>query len=80
MAVVSLLSESMPPTASSRPCSEAHVGRVTGVSASWCHALDAPVVKNNATSFTRALKDCGWQDRSRADSEIVKTNLDHLPF
>ena len=59
MAVVDLPTESSPPTASSRPCSEAHVEKVTGVSASWCHTLGPPA---NDKVFSRAPRDCGWQD------------------
>ena len=79
MAVVFSPFESFPPTASSRPCTEAHVEKVPGVSASWCHtsdllrSLDLPV---SDKVFSRAPRDCGWQDWRRAASEQEMTNRD----
>ena len=74
MAVVSLLSESFPPIASSRPCSEAHVVRVTGISVSWCHTLG---LLANDKVFIRAPRDPDL-DWRRAASEQVKTDLEGL--
>ena len=76
MAVVCLPSESRPPTASSRPCSEAHLDKVTGVSASWSHTSG---LLANDKVFSRSPRDCGWQDWRRAASEQVNTDFDH-PF
>ena len=77
MAVVSLPSESFPPTASSRPCSEAHVDKVTGVSASWCHTLG---LLANDKVFSCSPRDCDCQDWRRAASEQVNTDFDCLPL
>ena len=78
MAVVGFPSEFSPPTASSRPCSEAHVERIT-VSASWCHTL-GPLA--NDEFFIRAPwdPDTDWEDWRRAASELVKTDLEVLPM
>ena len=73
MTVVFLPSESVPPTASTRPCSEVHVDKVTGVSASWCHTSG---LLANDKVFSRATSDCGWQDWRRAASEQVNTDFD----
>ena len=75
MVVVILPAVSFPPTASSSPCSEAQVGKVTGVSASWCHTLGLLV---NERVFSHAITscDCGWKDWRRAASEQVKTDFD----
>ena len=77
IAVVSLSSESFPPTASSCPCSDTHVDKLTGVSASWCHTL---CLRANDKVFSRSPKDCGWQDRRRAASEQVNTDFDCMPL
>ena len=77
IAVVSLWSEDIPPTASSRPCSEAHVDKVNGVSASWCHTLG--LLATNDKDFSRSPRDCSWQDWRRAASEQVNTDFDR-PF
>ena len=45
--------------------------KVTGVSASFCHTL----VKN---AFSRANRDCGWQDMRREASEQVNTDFEYL--
>ena len=75
MAAVTLPSKSFPPTASSRPCNEVHVEKVTGVSASWCHTLG---LLANDKVFSHATRDCGWQDWRRAASEQVNTDFDFL--
>ena len=77
MAAVFLPFESFPLTASSRPCSEAHVVKVTGVSASWRHALG---LLTNDKVFSRAPRDCNWQDWRRAVSEQVNTDFASLSF
>ena len=76
MAVLALPPEDSPPTANSCPCIEAHVDRVTGVSASWCHTL-GPLLNAVVSCATR---DCGWQDWRRAASDQVNTDFDRLPF
>ena len=73
---VSLPTESSPPTASSRPCGEVHVDKITGVSASWCHTLG--LVAKEVLSC--APRDCNWQDWRRAASEQVNTDFDCLSF
>ena len=75
--VVLLSSESFPPTVRSRPCSEAHVDKVTGASGSWCHTL-GPLANDKV--FSCAPRDCGWQDWRRAASEQVNTDFDCLSF
>ena len=73
MAAVSLSSESFPPTASSCPCSEAHVDKATGVSASWCHTLG---LGDSDKFLSRSPSDCSRQDWRRASSEQVSTDFD----
>ena len=77
MTVVFLPSESVPPTANSCSCSEAHVDKVYGVSASWCHTL---VLLAHDKVFSRATSDCDWQDWRRAASEQVNTDFDGFPL
>ena len=73
MAAVSLSSESFPPTASSCPCSEAHVDKATGVSASWCHTLG---LGDSDKFLSHSPSDCSRQDWRRASSEQVSTDFD----
>ena len=54
MVVALLSSDSIPPTASSSPCREAHVEKVNGVSASLCHASCLPTIDR---VFSRAPRD-----------------------
>ena len=55
--------------------SVAHVEKVTGVSASWCHTL-GPLT--NDKFFSRTPRDCDWQDWRRAASEQVNTDFDFV--
>ena len=63
MAVVFSQCKSSPPTASSRPSSEVHVDKITGVSATLYHTL-GPL--SNDEVFSCPPKDCGWQNWRRA--------------